>query len=93
MSTGQLLTRIYLSVVLPDVVNVDRVFFRLEVMREHFFTGVVEFTFPRFSEEVDADAFGVQLTFVGAFLKTGVWNRFNYVTTQLVIYNRPDNAT
>ena len=77
----------------PDVVDVHRVSTLLEISREHFLTSVVAFTFPGLCVKVDAEAFDVKFTSVGAYLKICLLYRLNHVTTQLVVFDRVDNAT
>lgn len=91
MQTVQPCARI--SRVFPDVVDVQRVPTFLEISRKHFLTSIIEFTFPGLCVKIDAEAFGVKFTAIGAYLKTCFLHRIYHVTNQLVVFDRLDSAT
>lgn len=59
----------------------------------NFSTCVVQFTFFRFCEIIDTDAFDVKLAVKGTFFETDVWNLSDQVTDQFVVFHGLKTAT
>lgn len=83
----------WISSVFPDVVDVQRVSARLEILRKHFLTSVVEFTSPSICVEINTVTCDVKLTAIGAHLKTGILHGFYHVTNELMLFDRLNNFT